>query len=186
MAGRLHARDELIPEYMAQLDTLAETMADEINALHVGGQDYNGDPGTPLFEYDAAQPAASLDIRQQIADDLSLIAAAQTNVVESDGTNALAINDLRNTRVLSGGTATLSQYAAETISTVGIDAQTAQRRVESRELMVESLEEEYSNQAGVSLDEEALELIRYQQAYTAASRLMSTALETMDAVLELT
>jgi flagellar hook-associated protein 1 FlgK len=186
LAGRLQARDDLIPDYMAHLDTLAETLADEVNALHSTGQDLSGNPGTDFFEYDPTRPASTIDVRDAIAGDLSLIAAAKTAVVESDGTNALDINDLRNRRVLSGGTATLSQFAAELISTVGLDAETAQRRLDSRELLVQSLEDAYSNQAGVSLDEEALELIRYQQAYTAASRLMSVALETMDAIFELT
>jgi flagellar hook-associated protein 1 FlgK len=186
IAGRLQVRDTAIPDYMAHLDTLAQTLADEVNALHSGGQDLSGNPGTDLFEYDATRPAASLDVRDAIIGDLSLIAAAQTSVIESDGTNALAINDLRNSRVLNGGSSTLSQFAAELISTVGLDAETAQRRLQSRELLVESLDEAYSNQAGVSLDEEALDLIRYQQAYTAASRLMNVALETMDAVFELT
>lgn len=186
IAGRLQVRDSAIPDYMAHLDTLAQTLADEINALHTGGQDLAGNPGGDLFEYDLARPAATLDVRDAIIGDLSLIAAAQTSVIESDGTNALAINDLRNSRILSGGTATLSQFAAELVSTVGLDAETAQRRLGSRQLLVDSLEEAYSNQAGVSLDEEALELIRYQQAYTAASRLMNVALETMDAIFELT
>jgi flagellar hook-associated protein 1 FlgK len=185
IAGRVQARDDLIPHYMTHLDTLAQTLADEVNVLHSSGQDLSGNPGTDFFEYDPVRPAASLDVRDAVAGDLSLIAAAQTSVIESDGTNALAINDLRNTRLLSGSTATFSQFGAELISNVGMDAQAAQTRLESRELLVQSLQEAYSNQAGVSLDEEALELIRYQQAYTAASRLMNTALEMMDSVLEL-
>ncbi|MFW5866647.1 MAG: flagellar hook-associated protein FlgK [Armatimonadota bacterium] len=186
IAGRLQVRDAQIPEYMAHLDTLAQTLADEINALHSAGQDLSGNPGGDLFEYDAARPASTLDLRDSVINDLSLIAAARTSVVESDGTNALAINDLRNTRVLSGGTATLSQFAAELISNAGLDAEAAQTRLDSRELLVQSLQDAYSNQAGVSLDEEALELMRYQQAYTAASRLMSVAMETVDAIFELT
>lgn len=186
IAGRLHARDALIPAYMEHLDTLARTLADEVNALHCAGQDLSGNPGEDFFVYDASRPAATLAVRHAIAGDLSLIAAAQTAVVESDGTNALAINDLRNTRVLHGGVSTLSQFAAELISTVGLDAQSAQTRLQSRELLVQSLQEAHADQAGVSLDEEALELIRYQQAYTAAARLMNTALEIMDSIFELT
>ena len=186
IAGRLQVRDAQIPAYMQHLDTLARTLADEINAIHASGQDLSGGPGADLFEYDASRPAATLNVRAAVIADRSLIAAARSDVVESDGTNALAINDLRNTRVLSGGTATLSQFAAELISTVGLDAQSAQTRLDSRQLLVRSLQDAYSNQAGVSLDEEALELIRHQQAYTAASRLMSVALETMDAIFALT
>jgi flagellar hook-associated protein 1 FlgK len=97
----------------------------------------------------------------------------------------MAIDDLRNHRLLSAGTATCSQFSADLISTVGIDAQAAQTRLDSRQILVRRLQDEYANQAGVSLDEEALELMRYEQAYMAASRLMNTALEMMDAILQL-
>ncbi len=186
IAGRLQVRDALIPAYMSDLDTLAGALANEINALHSAGQDLLGNPGADLLEYDSGRPAATLNVCGAVLDDLSLIAAARSDVIESDGTNALAINDLRNTRLLEGGSTTLSQFAAGLISTVGLDAQVAQTRLDSRRLLVQSLQDAYSNQAGVSLDEEALELIRHQQAYTAASRLMSVALETMDAIFALT
>ncbi len=186
IAGRIQARDELIPGYMAHLDTLAQTLADEVNALHAAGQDLDGNPGGDFFDYDPTRPAATFDVLDAIVGDLRLVAAAQTGVIESDGTNALEINDLRNQRVFSGGTASFSQFAGELISTIGLDAEAAQTRLDSRELLVEGLQSAYSSQSGVSLDEEALDLIRYQQAYTAAARLMQTALDVMQDVLELT
>ncbi|MEA3402910.1 MAG: flagellar hook-associated protein FlgK [Armatimonadota bacterium] len=185
IAGRLQARDEFIPQYLQRLDTLAQTLADEVNAQHAAGLDLSGNPAPELFEYDPTRPAASLRVRDEIVSDPSLIGAAQSTVVESDGTNALAIEDLRNTRLLSGGTATLSQYAAELISLVGIEAEAAQVRFDSRDSLVQNLQDAQMDRSGVSLDEEALELIRYQQAYAAAGRLMSVALEIMDLVVEL-
>jgi flagellar hook-associated protein 1 FlgK len=185
IAGRLAARDEHIPEYLARLDTLAQTLADELNAQHTGGYDAQGSPAPEFFEYDPMRPAASLRVRGEIVADLSLIGAAESTTVDADGTNALAIEDLRNHRLLSGGTATLSQYAAELISVVGIEAESAQVRVDSRETLVRNLRDAQLNQPGVSLDEEALELIRYQQAYTAASRLMAAALTVMETIVEL-
>lgn len=185
IAGRLEARDLYLPEYLSRLDTLAATLADELNALHTAGRDLAGNPAPEFFEYDPGRPAASLDVRDAIVNDLSLIGAAQSLVVESDGTNALAIEDLRNTRLLSAGTATLSQYAAELISLVGIEGEATQTRLDSRDLLVQNLQDAQLNQSGVSLDEEALELIRYQQAYTAAGRLMSAALEIMDLIVQL-
>ncbi|MGD9498187.1 MAG: flagellar hook-associated protein FlgK [Armatimonadota bacterium] len=185
LAGRLAARDEVIPAYLQHLDTLAQTLADAVNAQHRAGLDLAGNPAPELFEYDPTRPAASLRVRAEIVFDPTRLGAAQSTIVQTDGTNALAIEDLRNTRMLSAGTATLSEYCAELIAAIGIDAEAAQTRLDSRDLLVENLRAEYRNQAGVSLDEEALELIRYQQAYTAASRLMSVALTMMDLVVQL-
>ncbi len=185
IAGRLQARDDYLPEYLTHLDTLAQGLSDEINVQHTQGLDLNGDPAPELFSYDPTRPAASLRVRQEVIDDLSLIGASQSALVDSDGTNAMAIDNLRNSPIFSNGTATLSQFSAELISRVGIDAAGTEVRLESRELLVENLRDSHDNQSGVSLDEEALELIRYQQAFAASSRLMSTALEMMDLVLQL-
>lgn len=185
IAGRLQARDEIIPRYLDQLDALASGLADAVNAQHLAGIDLAGNAGSGFFSYDPARPAATLTVSSTIAGDPTLIAASQSATTESDGSNAMAIDDLRNHRLLSAGTATCSQFSADLISTVGIDAQAAQTRLDSRQILVRRLQDEYANQAGVSLDEEALELMRYEQAYMAASRLMNTALEMMDAILQL-
>ena len=185
IAGRLRARDECLPGYLEHLDELARGLADEINIQHTAGIDLRGEAAPDFFAYDPTRPAASLRVRQEVIDDLSLIGAAESNLVDGDGTNALAIENLRNSRVFSNGTATFSQFSAELISRVGIDAAAAQTRLESRLLLVQNLRDSYENQSGVSLDEEALDLIRYQQAYAASSRLLSTALEMMDLILQL-
>jgi len=52
-------------------------------------------------------------------------------------------------------------------------------------MLVDDLQDAYASQSGVNLDEEAVDLIRYQQAYTAASRIISTAVAVMDEILSL-
>jgi len=51
--------------------------------------------------------------------------------------------------------------------------------------IAQSLEAQYQSQAGVNLDEEGVELIRYQQAHQAAARILSVALEMLDTILKL-
>ena len=53
--------DVLKPNQLA-LNDMAKALADEYNAVLSTGQDLNGNPGKPLFSYDPANPAASLDI----------------------------------------------------------------------------------------------------------------------------
>lgn len=185
MAGQLSARDQVIPRYLEALDSLAHVLADELNAVHTAGFDLNGGPAPPFFEYDPARPAASLQVTADIIADPARIGAATAPSLATDGANALAIEDLRNQRIFAGGSATASEFCADLIAGVGIDAQAAQTRVHSRALLAENLQARYRSQGGVSLDAEALELIRYQQAYTAASRLVSAALEMMDSILQL-
>ncbi len=186
LAGRLQARDEFIPTYMAALDDLAEALADAVNAQHSIGFDLNGNPGGDFFTYTPGSAAATLAVRQEIVDDPDLIAAAETPGVAGDGANATAIEDLRNSRILLGDMYTSSEFVAQVITQVGLDAEAAQTRLDGRQMLVDDLQDAYASQSGVNLDDEAVELIRYQQAYTAASRIISTAVAIMDDMLDLT
>jgi len=185
LAGRLQVRDELIPGYMQQLDTLARTLADEVNALHRAGFDLSGNSAGDFFEYDPAAPGYTLRVRPAVLDDPSLIGAARSATIRGDGSNALAIEDLRNARLMGGGVSTFSEYSGDLVARIGIAAAAAQTRVDGRQTLVKHLEATYSSRTGVSLDEEALELVRFQQAYSAAARLLSVALQMMEQVTQL-
>ena len=102
-----------------------------------------------------------------------------------DGTNALAIEDLRNSRVLASGTTTLAEFAGDTVAEVGIDSEAARTRLDGRQTLVDNLRKAHASRTGVSLDEEALELVRYQQAYGASAKLLSVAIDLMDQILTL-
>ena len=183
LAGRLQARDEFIPTYMAAL--LAEALADAVNAQHSAGFDLSGDPAGDFFTYTAGSAAATLAVRQEIVDDPDLIGAAGTPGVAGDGANATMIEDLRNSRFLLGDMYTASEFVAQLFAQVGLDAEAAQTRLHGRQMLVDDLQDAYASQSGVNLDEEAVDLIRYQQAYTAASRIISTAVAVMDEILSL-
>ena len=185
MAGRLRARDDLMPDYMVRLDQLAQTLADEVNSLHTAGFDLAGNPGEDFFEYDAAAPGASLKVRDAIQADNSLIAASADATANGDGTNALAIDDLRNSRMLVSGTTTLAEFAGDIVAEVGIDGAAARTRLDGRQTLVDNLREAHASRTGVSLDEEALELVRYQQAYGASAKLLSVAIDLMDQIMQL-
>ena len=80
---------------------------------------------------------------------------------------------------------TASEFVAQLFAQVGLDAEAAQTRLHGRQMLVDDLQDAYASQSGVNLDDEAVELIRYQQAYTAASRIISTAVAVMDEILSL-
>ncbi|MCD6362146.1 MAG: flagellar hook-associated protein FlgK [Armatimonadetes bacterium] len=185
LGGRLLARDELLPAYMQRLDTLAQSLADEINAVHSAGFDAAGNPAGDFFEYDPARPGYSLQVRQAIQDDPALIGASESATLPADGTNALVIEDLRNSRPLDGGASTFAEYSADIVAQVGIDSSAARTRVDGRQALVDNLRASQSSRTQVSLDEEALELVRYQQAYNASARMLSVAVDMMDRVIEL-
>ncbi len=182
LAGVMEARDGQIIDYIDRMNTFAATLADEINALHSAGFDLNGVAGGDFFTYNPAGPANSLQVNPAIAADPQLIAAAKNAAAIGDGSNASDIAQLRNTKIFAGGLLNPTEYYADLIAQVGTDTKAAADIVLARESVVQSLRANYQALSGVSLDEEAVELLRYQQVYNAAARLLQTSQELMDAL----
>lgn len=116
-----------------------------------------------------------------------------------DNTNSLAIANLQYEGVTvkqwiyERGSAATSQDVAGTtfesylhnlVGSVGIQSQAIKREKEYKETIVDELQKTRDNYSAVSLDEEMTDLIKYQQAYSAAAKLISTAEEMLDTLLE--
>jgi flagellar hook-associated protein 1 FlgK len=91
---------------------------------------------------------------------------------QGDNGNALALANLQNQAVVNGETAT--DYYADLVSTVGNDVSSATDEQEAVSLVLTQLQNQRSDISGVSLDEEAANLILYQRAFEAAAEVVST------------
>jgi flagellar hook-associated protein 1 FlgK len=96
---------------------------------------------------------------------------ALTPGTQGDNGNALALANLQNQAVVNGETAT--DYYAGLVSTVGNDVSTATDEQEAVGLVLTQLQNQRSDISGVSLDEEAANLIQYQRAYEAAAEVVA-------------
>jgi len=101
----------------------------------------------------------------------------------SDNRNALAMSGLRNEKVMAGETATLNTSYNSLIETVGIKANTAAENYQSAKTVLEQTTNLRDSVSGVNLDEEAANLIRYEQLYTANARVINVARELFDQLL---
>ena len=115
--------------------------------------------------------------------DLNNIAAGATDA-PGDNAQALAIAGLRNARVSDLGT-TLNDYYTSLIAVIGADAGHARDTSAHFQIVQEQLNAQREAVQGVSLDEEMTNLIRFQHAYDAAAKLIQTADEMMQSVLEM-
>lgn len=97
-----------------------------------------------------------------------------------DNRTALAIADLKNTRQDVFGTTFNEQYQS-VVASLGSVAQNAQRSKDSQTLVVDQLNSRKQEISGVNLDEEAVNLIKYQKGFEASARAMNT----LDEVLTL-
>lgn len=186
--GRIGAlvelRDSKIPAYQGRLDQLAYDIATQVNALHVTGFDATGTAGGNFFDAPATVTgaAASLAVASAVAADPRLVAASGTTA-SGDNEVARAIAALRDSRVMSGGSATAAEAWATFVFQVGSDVRGAEASVVTREQIVRQMQRLRDQQSGVSLDEEAANLMRYQRSYEASARYFTTIVDTLDTLM---
>ena len=87
---------------------------------------------------------------------------------------------------MGGGTATYDDFYRALVTDVGNQVQSAIGYADHQSVMVESLENYRDSISGVSLDEEMLNLIKFQHAYDAAAKLVSTVDEMIETVMNMT
>ncbi len=184
LGGLLAVRDQAIPNYLAQLDTLAHDVATAVNALHVTGFDQSGTPGGAFFVAPGgvAGAAAALQVDPAVVADSSRVAAAG---VASPGDNALArqLANLRDVPLSNGRTPSAAWTGL--VYRVGSDVQQATRELGSRREIVHQIETLRDSVSGVSIDEEAAMMMRFQRAYEANARFFTVIDEVLQTLLSL-
>ena len=186
LGSLLSVRDVQLAGYRADLDTLASTIADAVNALHATGFDAYGAAGGAFFTYTAGDAAGTLAVAGTLAADPRLLAAAGATGQPGNGAISGAIADLRSARLFAGGTQTAADAYAGLIGQIGSDARQAIEMARNQALVTDHLRQRRESPSGVSLDEEAADMIRFQHSYQAAARVISAVDEMLDTLINRT
>ncbi|WP_110651096.1 flagellar hook-associated protein FlgK [Salinicola peritrichatus] len=124
--------------------------------------------------------AAGFDVA--LTDTSKIAAAGAAENGTGDNTNALALLDLQNQKLVSGK-ATFSGAYASLVSNVGNQAAITQANLTTQEGLTEQLYTYQQADSGVNLDEEYANLMRYQQYYSANAKVIEAATSTLDTIL---
>lgn len=108
--------------------------------------------------------------------------AAGTTSGDSDNSNVEKMLALETSKLVNGNS-TLAQAYASLIGDIGVKTNSAESLSTSQSTIVDTLTERQQSVSGVNLDEEYVNLITYQQYYTACSQILSTAQTTFDTLL---
>ncbi|TSA10909.1 MAG: flagellar hook-associated protein FlgK [Deltaproteobacteria bacterium] len=132
--------------------------------------------------------SGSIALNSVITDNTDNIAAGTINSTGDyslgDNENALALADLQIQNVDIGGqSATFDDYYNALVGEIGITARGYNNGYDFSRNMVNQLSQLRDSVSGVSLDEEMTKLIQYQQAYSAAARLIQASDEMMQTLL---
>jgi len=183
LGGLLAARDQQIPGIQSQLDTLAASFANAVNSVQTSGYDLNGNAATTtdLFTPPTGTTGAAANLSVAITDP-ALIAASSDGTAGSNG-NAENLYALRNQSVVNGQSPT--DYYSSIVFNVGNAAASANSQQSASNLVLQQLNDQRSSVSGVSLDQEAANMMRYQQAYDSSAEVVSTINSMMQTVINM-
>ena len=114
------------------------------------------------------------------------IAAAASNGNVGDNSNMLALIELRDAKTLAGSDESYYDFYNGVVIDVAVQTRRANSSATTENALLSSAQGRQSSVQGVNLDEEAANLIRYQQAYQAAAQIIAVANEAFDTVLRAT
>jgi len=163
----VHVRD-----YRADLDTVANNIMATANAVQTNGAALDGSAGLALFSgTGAATMAVALTNGAQLA-----TAAAGSPANSRDASNLTALRNALTSTDVSGQMNSLLYAVSSKVSGLTTTRDTLNTIALSASTVLQA-------QAGVDLDEEAVNLIRYQQAFQASGRAMQVASDIFDTLL---
>ena len=157
-----------IASLQSDLNGIAKDLADKVNALH-----NPGGTGTDFFSYTSGSEASTIAVNVTASG-----VVTSTSGAVGDNDIARAISELR------GGT-TDSLYSTF-VTRIGSMVQDAQRQQSSAQALVDSVDSRRQSTSGVSMDEEMTNMVRFQRAYQASARAMSTMDEMLDTLVNRT
>lgn len=102
---------------------------------------------------------------------------------KGDNRNALKLADLQSASVLFGGTASMADAYGYMVADVGTQTHQAGANADVQYQLLQQAESSKAATSGVNLDEEAADLVRYQQAYSAAAQVIATANTLFDTLI---
>jgi flagellar hook-associated protein 1 FlgK len=192
LGGALEFRRNTIDDVRTELDKLAQSVVESFNSVHNnasniadGGQgsvDLDGNDGGNFFDpanITAATISVAITDPRQIAASSKFDAATGTVNIAGSGNNenALALANLETDKTLvtvsPGVTRSLSDQYSVLVSDVATRTRQAEVSQETQQALLQQTKQRFDAVGGVNLDEEAAQLIKYQQSYQAASQIIT-------------
>jgi flagellar hook-associated protein 1 FlgK len=173
ISGDLGATVELLdndlPAYLADLAVVAQDLADSVNTAHANGYDASGTAGAPLFTY-GADVLDSLTVAITDPKELALSALPGGG---KDGNNASALADAVN----------VDDSYQKLVNGFGSKVASAKQLADNQMALTTQVDNAREQLAGVSLDEETVNMLSAQRAYESAARVMTTLDDVLDTLI---
>ncbi len=204
LSSVLQVRNEDIKKLRDNVDSLTFDFANSVNSIHrrgfvnrpvevnATGEVAAFDPkgATTNIDFFKVGPTASnasqfIDLSDEVKEDLNNIATALTPNSPGDNRVALAISKLQHEKIIGEGTRTLEEQYLQTIGNIGLETGKARLDTEQTEGILAQTKQMKERISGVSIDEEAANLMKYQHAYDASAKVLKASDEMFKTILSI-
>jgi flagellar hook-associated protein 1 FlgK len=184
LKGFFEVRDSNIPDYMDQLDELAYRLVSTFNTAHNAGYSMAGNTGLDFFQdLGSATDAASLISLDSDVLGLPENLAAAGSAAEAPGGNTVALTLAAfdsTTVTFDSGNYTFVGFYGDFLSTIGAETGSALNQASFSEDIYTQASIARERISGVSLDEEQLDLVKFQSAFEASAKLVQIASDILE------
>jgi flagellar hook-associated protein 1 FlgK len=190
MAGLLNLRDDIIPHLIGKNDEMAYTLVSRFNEVHregYGVKNYIDKKGRNFFNSLSQVEGAARDIGldDAVIQSTDAIAAASSALAPGDNVNVNRLLQVKDENILENNSITMNEFYADYIGVLGLEVVRADNMHEADKILSSDLQTRREAVSGVSLDEEATNLLKWQSNFTASSRVITTVDEMLETVLSL-
>lgn len=190
LGGYIDARDRSVVEYEDRLDELVSSMAARVNELHESGNDLLGAKGVAFFVGDTGGniSAANIRVNPELSNFNKIVTSSSG--ARGDGDIAKEIHEIRKELILkkynssdTEKTMTTDEYYRDLLLGLSIERESSMEVEKNQSFLINSIDERRKEISGVSLDEEMTEMIKFQHAYAANSRVINVIDEMIDQIV---
>jgi len=186
-----------VPYIISNLNKLARSMAEAFNAIHETGYTKpigtgTSQTGIDFFEVPAGGyadiTAGNISLSSEVLTSVRNIAGSSVAVTSTNSGNneiALKLAELSSSKNITD-VGNFEEFLNSIVVELGVDSSTAQTLQASQQAIVDNLTERKNSISGVSLDEEMVQMMTYQHAYSAASRVLTALDEALDILINRT
>ncbi len=190
LAGLIQVRDHVIPDMLKHNNEMARTLADHMNAIHQQGfgiKDFKETTGRNFFDLggDPANAAANIRLDGMIEESTDAISVASSPNAPGDNVMVNHMLRLKEAKLMGDGRSTLQDYYASYVGGFGLDLVRSEQVKKADDTLTQNLSARREAISGVSMDEEATNLLKWQANFTASSKVITTIDEMLDTVLQL-
>lgn len=176
---------KVLAPLMQSINDMAGSMAGRINDQLMAGYDLQGNPGGPLFEFDAGATGTFLKVVDGISGQnlgFSAVPGAQGN--SANLLAVIAVKDQPMT-IHSLGNVLLGDVYTQLVGKLGMQGQQNAASLATARTVRTQAEESWKSSSGVNTDEEAANLMQYQQMYQANMKVIAVANQLFDSTLSM-